>query len=173
MTGITVREPLAGLFGLVRPAVHTATAGHGGDVRKVLTVERRIQRVFPVFANYTTWPRVLPRLRQVEDLGFGLSHWRIAGPVGLSVHWLARLTRFIPNELIAWRSEPGSTLPNSGSIRFEPAGAGSTRVLLRVGYDVPAGSLGRFAAWLFGCDPDEVLDEALAGLRCLIEEAPA
>ncbi len=169
MTGITAREPLAGLFGLVRPAVRSVPGGYGGDIRKVLTVERPIHRVFSCFANYTTWGRVLPGLRGVEDLGFGLSRWRVAGPAGLSVGWLARLTRFIPNELIAWRSEPGSTLPNAGSIRFEPAGAGSTRVVLRVGYDVPAGGLGRFAAWLFGCDPEVVVEEALAGLRSLIE----
>jgi uncharacterized membrane protein len=174
------QEPLASLlsaFGLVVPACRTAEAGRRreeGEIRRALTVNRPVQCVFPVFARYTTWPEFMRHLYQVEELGFGLSRWKAAGPGGLSVTWYARVTRFIPNELIAWQSESGSTFPISGSVRFEPANAQRTRVLVRLSYRLPGGRLGRFVAWLFGTDLESALDEELQRVKQMIEsEQPA
>jgi len=174
-----VQEPLANLLsvlGLVVPAFRTSAVDwqQEGDVRRALTVNRPVQRVFPFFARYTNWPTFMRHLYQVEDLGFGLSRWKAAGPAGLSVGWLARVTRYIPNELIAWQSESGSTVPITGSIRFQPADPAQTRVIIRLSYRIPGGRLGRFVAWLFGTDLESALDEELERVKQLIEaEQPA
>jgi len=170
------RQPLAGLlsaFGRILPALGvsaTTCSLPESDVRRALTVDRPVAEVFPAFARYTNWPRLLRRLYQVEDLGFGLSRWKAAGPAGLSVCWFARVTRYIPNELIAWQSESSSTIPITGSIRFEPVGPNRTRVVVRLSYQLPGGRLGRFVAWLFGTNVESALDEALARVKELLEE---
>jgi len=177
-TAIT-QEPLAGLlhaFGRILPGFCVSATTHArpeAEVRRALTVQRPVGQVFPVFARYTNWPSFMRHLYQVEDLGFGLSRWKAAGPAGLSVCWYARVTRYIPNELIAWQSESSSTVPITGSIRFEPAEHNQTRVLIRLSYQLPGGRLGRFIAWLFGTNLESALDEELQRVKQLIEEQPA
>src|SRR5262249_54239754 len=120
---IITREPLTWLrsaVGLVLPAWGVGRRALDGEVRRALTVRRGVRDVFGVFSRYTAWPRFLRHLREVEDLGFGLSRWKAAGPAGLSVSWYARVTRYIPNDLIAWQCESGRALRIAGSVRFEP-----------------------------------------------------
>jgi uncharacterized membrane protein len=168
-------HPLASLLSAVSRALPAWRATEANrqreyaDFRRVLTVNREVRQVFPFFARYTSWPRFMRHLHEVEDLGFGLSRWKAAGPAGLSVTWHARMTRYVPNELIAWQSEAGSTVPISGSIRFEPAGSHRTHVIIRLSYRVPGGRLGRFVAWLFGTNVESALDEELGRVKELIE----
>ena len=168
-------DALLGAFGAILPVFRTAEASRWrhGEVRRALIVHRPVQRVFPFFARYTDWPRFMRHLYQVEDLGFGLSRWKAAGPAGLPVRWFSRVTRHIPNELIAWQSECGSTVPITGSIRFEPLDH-DTRVHVRLSYQLPGGRLGRFVVWLFAIDLESALDEGLVRAREWIEaEQPA
>jgi len=73
-----------------------------------------------------------------RDLGGGRSHWVVEGPAGVPVSWDAVVTRFVPNQVLAWKSEPGSAVPNAGVIRFEPTGDGDTRVDIRLSYNPPS-----------------------------------
>jgi uncharacterized membrane protein len=91
----------------------------------------------------------------------------------MPVTWTAELTRVTPNELVAWRSEPGSEVANAGVVQFEPLPDGSTRVDIRLFYNPPAGALGHFAARLFGADPKSALDEDLVRLKSLLEKGKA
>jgi uncharacterized membrane protein len=108
-------------------------------------------------------------VREVRNLGGGRSHWKAAGPGGVPVSWTAVVTRYEPNRLIAWRSEPGSTVANAGSIRLDPEPGGRTRVTVRLSYNPPGGALGHAAAMLFGRDPRSEMDEDLVRLKGLIE----
>jgi uncharacterized membrane protein len=164
------RQPLACVvhaLGLVVPGL--APGRTAGQAQIALTVERPVGRVFPFFARYASWPRFMRHLYEVEEIGFGLSRWKAAGPAGLPVGWTARVTRYVPNELIAWQSQAGSAVAIDGSIRFEPLGAQQTRVLVRLYYQLPAGRLGQFVAWLFAADPESILDEELTRVKQLIE----
>ncbi len=169
-------RPLAGvlnILGLVLPAFGVSRAcrqRNEREARLALTVERPVDQVFACFARYTSWPRFMRHLYRVEEIGFGLSRWQAAGPAGLAIAWTARVTRYIPNELIAWSTEARSSLAFTGSTRFEPAGPGRTRVLVRLSYHLPGGRLGWFIAWLFGADPESILDEELARAKQWIEQ---
>ena len=99
----------------------------------------------------------------------GRSHWNATGPGGLPVSWDAVITRYEQNKVIAWRSEPGSTVANAGTIRFEPEPDGRTRVTIHLTYNPPGGVLGHFAARLFGADPKSEMDDDLVRLKGLIE----
>jgi uncharacterized membrane protein len=168
----------AGLGLLARAVTNTELKrllGLGGgrravDVQKTLTIAGPVERVFPFFARYDAFPCFMAHLREVRDLGGGRSHWVAEGPAGTPVSWDAIVTRSEPNRLLAWRSEPGSVIPNAGIIRFEPTPKGDTRVDIRFSYNPPGGMLGHFAARLFGADAKSAMDEDLVRLKSLIEE---
>lgn len=88
--------------------------------------------------------------------------------MGVPVTWDAELTRYEPPKLIAWRSLPGATIANAGSIRFEEVRDG-TRVDIRLAYRPPAGALGHLAAKLFGADPKNEMDADLARVKRSLE----
>jgi uncharacterized membrane protein len=147
-----------------------ATGGRSAvTVQKAIMIGAPAENVFPFFARYDSFPEYMRHVREVRDLGGGRSHWKAAGPGGIPVSWNAVVTRYEPNQLIAWRSEPGSTVANAGMIRFEPQSGGRTRVTIRLTYNPPGGALGHFAATLFGRDPRSEMDEDLIRLKGLIE----
>ena len=111
-----------------------------------------MEQVYEFWSNYENFPLFMSHVREVEDLGEGRSHWSVSGPGGVPIEWHATVTQQTPNEVIAWRSEPGSMLENAGIIRFVPTGAG-TRVDLRFCYHPPAGGAGQAVAELLGSDP--------------------
>jgi uncharacterized membrane protein len=182
--GFTQRFPISCVLGtvglglLARAATNTEMTrllGLGGgrravDVQKTFTIAGPVERVFPVFARYGAFPSFMAHLREVRDLGGGRSHWVAEGPAGAPVSWDARVTVFEPNRLLAWRSEPGSVIANSGIIRFEPTPQGDTRVDIRFSYNPPGGVLGHLAARLFGADAKSAMDEDLVRLKSLLEE---
>jgi uncharacterized membrane protein len=181
--GLAQRFPTACILGTAGLALMTRGAtnmswgrmlGYGGrrvvDVRKTFTIAGPVERVFPFWAEYANFPRFMAHVREVRDLGNGRSHWVAVGPAGVPVTWDAAVTRFEPNRLIAWRSEPGSVIPNAGVIRFEPEGTDRTRVDIRFSYNPPGGPLGHFAAMLFGADAKSSFDDDLVRLKGLIEQ---
>jgi uncharacterized membrane protein len=142
------------------------------EVRKSITIRGPVERVFPFFARYDTFPRFMSHIREVKPLEHGRSHWVADGPVGMPVAWDAVETRREQNRLIEWRSEPGSVIANGGSLHFSQAGDG-TRVDVRLSYIPPAGTLGHFAAKMFGADPNKMMDEDLQRMKSLIEDGAA
>jgi uncharacterized membrane protein len=98
----------------------------------------------------------------------GSSHWRVAGPAGQSVEWDAVTTQLIPNEVLAWKTTPGSTVEHAGFIRFERVNGG-TRLDVKMSYNPPAGALGHTVAMLFGADPKTELDQDLLRMKTYLE----
>jgi len=139
------------------------------EVHKSVVISGPVERVFPFFARYDTFPRFMSHIREVKPLEHGRSHWVADGPAGIPVQWDAVETRREQNRLIEWRSEPGSIISNAGALRFTPEG-GRTRIDVHLSYIPPAGTLGHFAAKLFGADPQKMMDEDLVRMKALIED---
>jgi uncharacterized membrane protein len=98
------------------------------------------------------------------------SRWRAKAPAGTSVEWEAELIDDRPNELIAWRSLEGSTVDNSGFVRFERAPGGrGTVVHVELRYCPPAGALGAAVAKLFGEEPRQQLYDDLRAFKQVME----
>jgi uncharacterized membrane protein len=57
-------------------------------------------------ANYENFPRFMSNIEEIRNLGNGQSHWVVKGPAGTTVEWDATLMQVIPNEMIAWRTQP-------------------------------------------------------------------
>src|SRR5207245_2348448 len=181
--GFTQRFPIACVLGtaglglVARAATNTEIKrllGLGGgrravDVRKTITIAAPPEEVFDFWTNYANFPRFMSHLKEVRDLGGGRSHWVASGPGGLPVSWDAVITRLVPNEVLAWKSEPGSVIANAGIVRFQPEAGLNTRLDILLSYNPPGGALGHFAALLFGADAKSAMHEDLVRLKSLIE----
>jgi uncharacterized membrane protein len=138
------------------------------DIQKTIHIEAPVEQVYAFWTNYQNFPLFMSNIREIQDLGGGRSHWLVSGPGGAPIEWDAVLTEQVPNERIAWRSEPGSMLDNAGVIRFRPETNG-TRVDLRFCYNPPIGGAGQAVAELLGADPRAKLNEDLGRLKALLE----
>jgi len=136
------------------------------DIQKTLRIEAPVDQVYAFWRDYRNFPRFLPSVRQVEDLGAGRSRWVLDGPAG-PLEWNAMITVEAPGALLAWRSEPGAVLENAGAVRFSREGTG-TRLDLRFCYNPPTRA-GVAVAELFGADPRAQLNQDLGRLKSLLE----
>jgi uncharacterized membrane protein len=138
-------------------------------VHKTIQIDALPEDVFRFWSDFDNFPQFLPEVIEVRDLGQNRSRWSVAGPGRLPVHWNAITTRYEPNSMIAWRSEPGALIKNAGRIQFISEPDGGTRIEMDLSYRPPVGRLGHAVAKLFGTDPKSRLDDALVRVKSLLE----
>jgi uncharacterized membrane protein len=145
------------------------------DLQKTITINAPVGEVYAFWSLYENFPRFMSRVLDVRSSERRPmeSHWKVAGPAGAPVEFDAEVTEAIPNQLIAWKTLPGSPLGHAGIVRFDPEGAQSTRVHIRMSYTPPAGWLGHSIAAAFGVDPKHSMDADLARMKTLIETGRA
>jgi len=138
------------------------------DFEKSIDIDASPDEVYDLWANYENFPRFMSHVVEVRDLGRRRSHWVVKGPGGTEFAWNSVLTEQSRPHRLAWRSEPGAEIPQSGSIQFEPH-RGGTHVTIRMSYTPPAGVLGHGLATLLGSDPKSRMDDDLARMKSFIE----
>jgi len=112
----------------------------------------------------------MSHLESVRPTGETTSHWKAKAPAGSTVEWDAEIVQDRANELIAWRSLPGSSVENSGVVRFRHAPGGrGTEVHVEMSYNPPSGALGSVVAMLFGKEPDQEVSEDLRVFKQIME----
>jgi uncharacterized membrane protein len=142
--------------------------GQGTRVEQTVTIHRQREDLFRFWRNFENLPRFMDNLESVRVLDAGFSHWVAKGPAGTRVEWNAEIHNEIENELIAWRSLPGSEVDHAGSVHFTPTANGTeVRVILR--YSPPAGKLGSAVAKLGGEDPERQVVDDLRRLKQVME----
>lgn len=87
------------------------------------------------------------------------------------------LTRFVPNEELAWKTEAGSAVDHAGIVTFSDNEDGTATVCLRMTFNPPAGAVGHSIAAFLGEDAKTLLDEgprlkilvtyAAVAIRCI------
>jgi uncharacterized membrane protein len=138
------------------------------DLEKTIHIDASPDEVYDLWANYENFPRFMSHVVEVRDLGRGRSHWVVRGPAGSEFEWDSKLTEKARPNRLAWRSEPGAEIGQSGSVQFEPH-RGGTRVTVRMSYSPPAGAIGHGIATLLGADPKRQMDDDLARMKSIIE----
>jgi uncharacterized membrane protein len=137
-----------------------------------ITINRSPEELYRFWRNFENLPRFMGHLQSVTVTSETRSHWVAKGPAGTTVEWDAELVQDKPNELIAWRSLPGSPVENAGSVRFEPAtGEPGTVVRVNIQYHPPAGALGRVVAKLFAQSPEKQMAVELRRFKEFMETA--
>ena len=138
------------------------------DFSKSIHIDAAPDDVYDLWTHYENFPHFMSHVVEVRDLGRGRSHWVVRGPGGSEFEWNSVLTEQTRPHRLAWRSEAGAEIPQSGSIQFEPH-RGGTRVTVRMSYTPPAGAVGHGLATLLGSDPKSQMDDDLARMKAFIE----
>src|SRR5215211_5356268 len=131
--------------------------GHEGiRVERAMTVNRPKEELYQMWRDFENLPRFMEHLEsvQVDDANSGRSHWVAKGPLDRRVEWDSELIEEHENELLVWKSLPGSMVESMGRVEFMDAPGGrGTIVRVSMEYNPPAGSLGAAFAKLFQEEP--------------------
>jgi uncharacterized membrane protein len=150
--------------------VASVPRGKGIKIEKSVTVARPVDEVYRFWRNLENLPRFMDHLESVTVVDENRSHWVAKAPAGTKVEWDATIHNEIENELISWRSLPGSDVNNAGSVHFTPVGNGDrTEVTVVLSYQPPAGKLGAAVAKLLGEEPSKQVEDDLRRFKQVIE----
>jgi uncharacterized membrane protein len=103
-------------------------------VARSIIVDKPIEDAYNYWRDFENLPRFMDYLQSVRYTGDRRTHWIARGPAGARIEWDAEIIADEPNRRIAWRSVPGSSFQNSGSVRFERA-PGGRGTMVRVEVD--------------------------------------
>ena len=122
-------------------------------VGRAVTINRPRAELFAYFRDFTNLPTFMDNVERIDVLDAKRSHWVVKAPGGKTVEWDSVVTDEVDGEYIAWASEPGADIDNSGRVDFRDAGARGTVVTATLLYDPPAGVVGKLIAKLFQREP--------------------
>lgn len=161
--GLTGYCPVNSLLGRQRAKGDTREelgGSRGVLIEESIPINRPAADLYRFWRQLENLPQVFSHVSRVEATGPRTSHWVVEGPAGTTFEWDAEIINNIKDELIAWRSLPGSDIASAGSVSFEEHGR-LTEVTVRMQYDVPGGKAASALAWLAGMDPAKVVREEL------------
>ena len=127
--------------------------GKGSAVTvRAVTINKPVAEVYARFRDFARLPEFMENVVRIDVLDDKRSHWVVKGPHD-NVEWDARITEEKPERLIAWTSEDGADIANSGRVEFRDAGARGTVVSATIAYDPPGGMIGKVIAKMFQREP--------------------
>jgi uncharacterized membrane protein len=127
---------------------------HGDTlVGRTVTINRPRAELYAYWRDFANLASFMDNVERIDAIDATRSHWVVKAPAGKTVEWDSVVTEDIEDALIAWTSEPGADVPNSGRIEFADAGARGTVVTATILYDPPAGAIGQIVAKLFQREP--------------------
>ena len=131
------------------------------------TINRPVNEVYQYCKNPQNWP---PAFVQSWRLRGG-KNAQASGRDWLSGRkWQPEIHEEQENELITWRSAPGSKIYHRGTARFRPApGNRGTELSISLYWEAPMGLLGRALGLAFGLDPEQQVRERLRAFKALME----
>lgn len=145
------------------------------SAKTIFLVNASPEQAYRIWRDFERLPRFMSHLKSVRVLDSKRSEWVALGPMDAEVKWTAEITEDQEGRVIAWQSEPGSTVSNSGRVEFResPQGRG-TMVTAEVNYTLPAGSIAKAFITALGKNPEFVVREDVRRFKSLVEagEAP-
>lgn len=139
------------------------------EVKTSIMLDKPASEVYSFWRKLENLPRIMTHLQKVEETDQTHSKWTAKGPAGVgTLSWDAEIVEDHQNELISWRSLPGSTVDNAGQVRFRETPNG-TEIKVQMSYRLPAGDIGSAAAKLFNPMAERILREDIKDLRNAME----
>src|SRR5262245_59361716 len=97
------------------------------QVVKSIIVKKEVGDVYRLWANFENFPYFMKYVKSVTKNGPNISHWQVAGPLGMNIEWEAEMTRREENRRIAWNSKDREgTITTSGQVTFNSLPQGQT-----------------------------------------------
>jgi uncharacterized membrane protein len=141
-----------------------------GLVGRTVSINKPREEIYRAWRDFTRFPQFMDNVERVENLGDGRSRWIIKAPLGSTVEVITRISEDVPNDLIAWKSEPDSQIQTEGRVElFEVAPDRGTAVRLTMKYDPPAGLPGRAVAKFLQREPNVQARRDLRRFKMLLE----
>jgi uncharacterized membrane protein len=141
----------------------------------------RLQRSIDVFAatedvydflkDFSRFPKFMSFIESVDINQHGGLHWTAQAPAHLKVEWDSQITSLVPNQLISWKSIPGSLITNEGQIRIRPLSPDLTRIEVELTFAPAAGVFGYAIVSFLGYDPKSKIDQDLQYLKSILENS--
>jgi uncharacterized membrane protein len=148
----------------------TVNASKSINVKQTVTIDKPTDELFRFWRNFENLPKFMQHLKDVKMQGETKSHWVANAPLGATVEWDAEIFTEKENEMIAWKSLPGSQIMNAGTVQFRELSEGrGTEVKVELNYEPPAGGFGAAIAKLLGEDPEQQVREDLRHFKNLME----
>jgi uncharacterized membrane protein len=173
--GLSGQNPIASLMPALPiegRANANATVPHekGVHISRSVTVDRPVEELYAFWRDPTNFPQVMKYIKSVQIIDGERAHWTLELPVGGTLEFDSETYTNVPNEVISWRSLPGSELTNAGSVRFRKAPTGrGTEVSLTIEFIPPGGPLGQAALKLFGEAPQQYILQYLREFKQIME----
>ncbi len=145
-----------------------ATRG-SSPVGRAITIARPADELFAYFRDFPNLANFMENVVSIEKIDDDRSHWTVKAPAGRTVEWTARVTGEEQGRWIAWESEEGADVANSGRVEFRDAGARGTIVHATILYDPPAGIVGKIIAKMFQREPNMQARQDLKRFKQLME----
>jgi uncharacterized membrane protein len=131
-------------------------AARSGDVLvgRSVTIDRSREELYAFWRNFENLPKFMHNILRVTVIDPTHSRWVVTAPLGKSVEWPSLVTVDDPGYMIAWESEEGASIRNSGAVEFKdsPERRG-TVVTVTLAYEPPGGPVGQLIAKLFHKEP--------------------
>lgn len=128
------------------------------------------EEAYRFWHDFENLPRFMRHIYSVSKTADDRYHWTALTPMGAHLSWDAEIVADRANELISWRSLPGSEIEVDGSVEFRTAPADrGTIVEAIVIYRPPAGPIGRTVAKFLGSYPSFVMRQDLRRFKALVE----
>ena len=145
-----------------------ATRG-SSPVGRAITIARPADELFAYFRDFPNLANFMENVVSIEKIDDDRSRWTVKAPAGRTVEWTARVTGEEQGRWIAWESEEGADVANSGRVEFRDAGARGTIVHATILYDPPAGIVGKIIAKMFQREPNMQARQDLKRFKQLME----
>ncbi len=155
----------------IEPGQHVSVPYETGvRVDRAITVNKPRREVFQFWRNLENLPRFMQHLDCVKVFDSRRSRWVAKARGGRTAEWDAEIINEIENELIGWRSLPGSRVNNAGSVHFtDAAGGRGTEVRVSLQYNPPGGLVGAMLAKWFGEEPSQQVSDDLRSFKRIME----
>jgi len=119
-----------------------------------VTINRPRAELFAYWRELSNLARFMENVVSIEQVNGRQSRWVVKAPAGKTVGWTSVITEESEGDFIAWASEDGADVPNSGRVDFRDAPGGrGTWVTATILYDPPGGVLGKIIAKMFQREP--------------------
>lgn len=137
---------------------------------KSIIVKADVKDVYNAWSSFENFPRFMKNIKSVRKTGDNSSHWKIKGPLGVKVEWVAQTTVLDPDRRIGWSTKDNAdgNLTTSGQVTFLTLPKNETEVVAVVHYVTRAGFPGEVLARLFG-NQEKSLEQNLRSFKQYIE----